>query len=44
MPHNGVIFSDVVEEDHLDFHSGAIARIGLADRPLRPVNPEESAS
>ena len=40
MPQNGVIFSDGVEEDRLDFNSGAIARIGLADRTLRLVVPE----
>src|SRR5262249_43485981 len=40
MPHNGVIFSDGVEEDHLDFNSGAIATIGLADRTLRLVVSE----
>jgi NAD kinase len=43
MPQNGVIFSDGVEEDHLDFNSGAIARIGLADRTLRLIVPEGSA-
>src|SRR5262249_41081973 len=44
MPQNGVIFSDGVEEDRLDFNSGAIARIGLADRALRLVVPETSES
>jgi NAD kinase len=39
MPQNGVIFGDGVEEDRLDFNSGAIARIGLADRSLRLVIP-----
>jgi hypothetical protein len=39
MPQNGVIFSDGVEEDRLDFNSGAIATIGLAERTLRPVVP-----
>jgi NAD kinase len=39
MPQNGVIFSDGVEEDRLDFNSGRIARIGLADRTLRLVVP-----
>ena len=32
MPQNGVIFSDGIEEDRLDFNSGAIAR----HRPGRP--------
>ena len=31
MPTNGVIFSDGVEQDFLQFNSGAIAHIGLAD-------------
>jgi hypothetical protein len=45
MPQNGVIFSDDVEEDHLDFNGGeVIARIGLADRASRLVVPERSAS
>jgi NAD kinase len=44
MPQNGVIFSDGVEEDRLDFNSGAIARIGLADRTLRLVVPGSFAS
>jgi hypothetical protein len=39
MPQNGVIFRDGIEEDHLDFNSGAIATIGLADRTLRLVVP-----
>ncbi|MBY0504063.1 MAG: hypothetical protein K2X03_09135 [Bryobacteraceae bacterium] len=30
MPSGGVIFSDGVEADHLDFNSGAIAGIGIA--------------
>ena len=34
MPQNGVIFSDGVEEDRLDFNSGAIAEISLTDRTL----------
>ena len=40
MPQNGVIFSDGVEDDRLDFNSGAIARIGLAERTLSLVVPE----
>jgi NAD kinase len=34
MPRNGVIFSDGVEEDHLEFNSGAIATIGISPRKL----------
>ncbi|MFO0910635.1 MAG: hypothetical protein U0794_20195, partial [Isosphaeraceae bacterium] len=37
MPQDGVIFSDGIEEDRLDFNSGAIASIGLSDRVLRLV-------
>jgi NAD kinase len=40
MPQNGVIFSDGVEEDRMDFNSGAIATIGLAERALRLVVPQ----
>jgi hypothetical protein len=29
-PTDGVIFSDGIEEDYLDFNGGAIARIGIA--------------
>jgi hypothetical protein len=43
MPQNGVIFSDGIEEDRLDFNSGAIARIGLADQTLRLVMPARDA-
>ncbi len=32
MPENGVIFSDGVEQDFLEFNSGAIAEIGVADK------------
>jgi NAD kinase len=32
MPENGIIFSDGIEADYLDFNSGAIASIGLAER------------
>ena len=39
MPSGGVIFSDGVEEDRLDFNSGAVAQIGLADRTLSLVVP-----
>ncbi len=37
MPQDGVIFSDGVENDALEFNSGAIARIGVAERALRLV-------
>jgi len=32
MPENGVIFSDGVEQDFLQFNSGTIAEIGVADK------------
>ncbi len=41
MPQNGVIFSDGIEDDRIEFNSGAIARIGLADRTLSLVVPEQ---
>jgi NAD kinase len=34
MPHNGVIFSDGIEGDFLNFDSGRVARVGVADRKL----------
>jgi hypothetical protein len=39
MPQNGVIFSDGVEEDFLEFNSGAVATIRPAARTLRLVLP-----
>jgi hypothetical protein len=44
MPQNGVIFSDGIEEDRLEFNSGTIARIGLADRTLRLVVPQRNTA
>ena len=37
MPQNGVIFSDGVEEDYLEFNSGTIAEIRLSDKKLHLV-------
>ncbi len=37
MPERGVIFSDGIEADFLDFNSGMTARIGLAERQGRLV-------
>jgi NAD kinase len=37
MPHDGVIFSDGVEEDYLQFNSGVTARIGLAEKKVRLI-------
>ncbi len=39
MPSGGVIFSDGVEADHLDFHSGAVATIGIAPERANLVVP-----
>jgi hypothetical protein len=44
MPRNGVVFSDGVEEDHLEFNSGAIAKITLAERTLHLVVPPDKRS
>jgi hypothetical protein len=32
MPDNGVIFSDGIEADYLQFNSGSVATIGISDR------------
>ena len=40
MPRNGVIFSDGIEEDFLEFNSGSIAQIRLAQQTLRLVLPD----
>jgi len=37
MPQNGVIFSDGVEDDYLEFNSGRIAQIGLADKRVNLI-------
>jgi hypothetical protein len=37
MPENGVIFSDGIEADYLDFNSGTQARIAIADKRGRLV-------
>ncbi|MCA9040398.1 MAG: NAD(+)/NADH kinase [Planctomycetaceae bacterium] len=37
MDSGGVIFSDGIEADYLDFNGGAIARIGIADQRARLV-------
>jgi NAD kinase len=37
MPENGVIFSDGIEADRLEFNSGTEARIGVADRVGRLI-------
>lgn len=37
MPQNGVIFSDGIEVDYLEFNSGTLARIGLAEKKVNLV-------
>jgi hypothetical protein len=37
MPQNGVIFSDGIEADFLEFNSGRIARIGVAEKKVHLV-------
>lgn len=39
MPANGVVFSDGIEADYLEFTSGTIARIGVASQCARLVVP-----
>ena len=39
MPANGVIFSDGIEADRLEFNSGAIARVSVAKRSARLAMP-----
>jgi len=39
MPKNGVIFSDGIEADYLQFNSGRIAHVGVADKKVRLVVP-----
>ncbi len=43
MPQNGVIFGDGVEEDYLEFNSGAIAVVGVSERTLRLVKSEQES-
>jgi hypothetical protein len=37
MPENGVIFSDGIEADRIDFNSGTEARISVAERQGRLI-------
>lgn len=39
MAENGVIFSDGVEEDYVEFNAGAIATVGVAEKRLRLLVP-----
>ena len=37
MPNNGIIFSDGVEKDFLNFNSGSIVEIGIAKETANMV-------
>ena len=37
MPENGVIFSDGIEKDYLQFNSGTIAKIGVSDKKVNLI-------
>ena len=37
MPENGVIFSDGIESDYLEFNSGSLAEVTIADHKGRLV-------
>ena len=37
MPRNGVVFSDGIEADGLEFTSGGVLRVGIADHALRLI-------
>ena len=41
MPENGVIFSDGVERDYLNFNAGTVATIGLAERKAQLIVKDE---
>ncbi|TFG18674.1 MAG: sugar kinase [Promethearchaeota archaeon] len=40
MPDNGVIFSDGIINDYINFNSGTIAKIGVADKTANLIVPE----
>lgn len=40
MPENGVLFSDGISSDYLEFNSGSIARIGVAEQQATLVVPQ----
>lgn len=39
MPQNGIIFSDGIESDYLEFNSSAVATIGLAEKKVVLLTP-----
>ncbi len=41
MPENYVIFSEGIEKDYIEFLSGTIAKIIVADKEVNLVNKEE---
>lgn len=44
MPQGGVVFSDGIESDFLEFNGGSIVRIGVAPHRARLVVPQRAAS
>jgi NAD kinase len=42
-PESGVIFSDGIEADYVSFNSGAIARVGVAEKKTALVVPQKPA-
>lgn len=40
MPENGIIFSDGIEDDYLQFNAGCIASIGIADIQGQLISPK----
>ena len=43
MPEQGVIFSDGIENDYLEFNSGTIARIRVSEKAARLAVPQTRA-
>ena len=43
MPENGVIFSDGIEADRLDFNAGTEVEIGIAERRISPLHRKRQA-
>ncbi len=37
MPENGAIFSDGIESDYLNFNSGIVAKIGIAEKNMNLI-------
>ncbi len=41
MPNNGVVFSDGIEKDYIQFNSGTMVRIGVSDKEVNIVMEKE---